>query len=358
MVVTVLLASSALLLVAIAAAVRWSWLVAGPDQWLLGVRDGRLVRAGIGIGIWRRPGDTIVRFTSAVQRVTFKATAPSREQVPFVVEGFALWTVHGEGDGPFVAFGNLGLANLLERPALLRSDKHLLTGPQYHAFQALLSAEVQQLVAAAATATLLTDRAELADRVAERLARLAASLRFKIVQVEVQSVHPAEPALATDLAAREERSIREEGERVRLESHERIKRASIESEGRLAAEAQTRAAAQRLAEEESLRRLSEQRRLREEADLTAQLDRKRREAEAQRDALLLVGEAAEKKSQAVRDLELAMFTSGKVAEGLATLKEARWVSIGGEAPVQSLASMIVGLREQLRAPTTPGHAAS
>src|SRR5436190_441137 len=133
----------------VAAAVRWSWLVAKPDQWLLRIRDGRLVRAGIGISVWRRPGDAIVRFTSAVQRV---ATLP--------------------------------------------------------------------------TATLLSDRAGLAERVGERLSTLAESLGFRIVQVEVQGVAPADPVLAKELSAREDRGIREEAERVRLESAERMKRAA------------------------------------------------------------------------------------------------------------------------------------
>ena len=126
-------------------AMLWSWSVARPDEWLLQIRDGRMIRAGVGISIWRRPGDVLVRYSSAIQRATFSAIAPSRDQVPFAVEGFALWTVQSAGDGPFRAFRNLGLANLAERHPALRSDKHLLTAAQYRAFQKLLAAEVQQL---------------------------------------------------------------------------------------------------------------------------------------------------------------------------------------------------------------------
>src|SRR5437868_923416 len=112
-----------LLLLAFAALrlVRWSWVVSRPDEWLLHLRDGKPVRAGIGISVWRLPGDVVVRFSSAIQRVTFSAGATSREQVPFTLEGFALWTVIGEGDGPFRAFRNLGLANLCDRRFVLKS---------------------------------------------------------------------------------------------------------------------------------------------------------------------------------------------------------------------------------------------
>ena len=137
------LALIVLLVASISGSIFWSWVVSRPDEWLLLIRDGVLVRSGIGIRLFRRPGDAVVRFTSAVQRVTFSAMASSREQLPFIIDGFALWTVIAEGDGPFRAFRNLGLANLADRHPLLRSHKHLLTSQQYKAFQTLLAAEVQ-----------------------------------------------------------------------------------------------------------------------------------------------------------------------------------------------------------------------
>ncbi|MGH7123497.1 MAG: SPFH domain-containing protein, partial [Stellaceae bacterium] len=273
----VLIAAAAIIALGgfVATVVHWSWIIAKPDEWLLRIRDGKLLRAGIGISIWRRPGDAVVRFTSAIQRVTFTAVTPSKEQVPFSIEGFALWTVRSDGDGPFAAFRSLGLANLAQRPPQLKSDQHLLTAPQYRAFQALLAAEVQQLVTTFPSTDLLGDRAALAEKLLARLTELALALGFRIEKVEISGVRPLDQSLAADLSAREERAIREEAERVRLESGERMKHASIESEARLAAEKQLRAHAQRVAEEESARALAESRRVREEADLAAALDRRR-----------------------------------------------------------------------------------
>ena len=51
---------------AVRSARRW-WLRAQPDEWLLCVRDGRLVAAGVGISLLRRPGDVVVRFSSTMQ---------------------------------------------------------------------------------------------------------------------------------------------------------------------------------------------------------------------------------------------------------------------------------------------------
>ena len=308
------------------AALRWSWRVSAPDEWLLQVRDGKLVRAGVGISVLRLPGDVLARFSSTLQRVTFAASGASRDQVPIAVDGFLLWSVDPDGDGPFRAFRALGIADLERPPAGLKSRKHLLTGPQHHAFQGLVAAEVAQLVSTRSFAELLHDRPALLEALRARLDALGAKLAIRVTQVEIHAVRPADATLGADLGAREEQAHREAAARARLES-----------EARLAAE-----------REASTRELAEARRLREEEELAARLDRMRREAEAARDAALLALEAEERKSQAVRDAELAKLSAEKVAEafGRLPLKEARWVSVG-DSPAQSIAALVAGVRELL-----------
>ena len=89
------------------------WYVAAqPDEWLLCIRNGRLVKAGVGISLWRRPGDVVVRFTSTVQRVGFSTHALTREHLLVSIDGFILWSVSAQGDGPFRAFQKLGVSNI------------------------------------------------------------------------------------------------------------------------------------------------------------------------------------------------------------------------------------------------------
>src|SRR5262245_53775825 len=85
---------------------------AQPDEWLLWIRNGRWIQAGVGIRLWRRPGDVVVRFTSTLQRVSFSVAALSQEQLAVTIDGFVLWSVAPEGDAPFRAFQKLGLVNL------------------------------------------------------------------------------------------------------------------------------------------------------------------------------------------------------------------------------------------------------
>ena len=63
---------------------------ARPDEWLLVIQEGRLVRAGIGIWAMRSPNRSVVRFTSTLQRVCFTAEALSSEHLSVSIEGFIL----------------------------------------------------------------------------------------------------------------------------------------------------------------------------------------------------------------------------------------------------------------------------
>lgn len=49
------------------------WVEAQPNEWLLVIREGKLVQAGVGLKVWRGPLDTIVTFPSKVERVYFSA---------------------------------------------------------------------------------------------------------------------------------------------------------------------------------------------------------------------------------------------------------------------------------------------
>ena len=86
---------------------------------------------------------------------------------------------------------------------------------------------------------------------------------------------------------------------------------------------------------------------RDELQLAAKLDRIRRLGEARAAAVSSVAQAEEEMSQPVRDFELARLTTRKVGEALCKLPlhDAKWVTVGAESPVSSLAGLIAGARE-------------
>lgn len=310
------------------------YVAAQPDEWLLCIRNGRLVKAGVGISLWRRPGDVVVRFTSTVQRVGFSARALSREHLLVSIDGFILWSVSAQGDGPFRAFQKLGVVNLDRPPRDLRSAKHLLSTPQHHAFQKLLAAAVQRLAAAMTLDQLLLGQDALVAGLTAQLAPLEQEMGVHLERVEILQVCPADPELLRQMSARVEERVREEAGAARAES----RRQEL-----------TRERALRLAEEANAQEVAKAVLQREELQLQARLDRTRREAEANRDAIAAVTSAEEQKSPGVRDHELSRLVAEKVGDALKALPlhEARWISVGQDSPATSLASLIQTTREAI-----------
>ncbi|MFO0644653.1 MAG: SPFH domain-containing protein [Polyangiales bacterium] len=365
----------------IARAARRLYVSAQPDEWLLCVRNGALVNAGVGVSMLRRPGDVVVRFSSTMQRVGFAVEALSLERIAVRVEGFIFWSVAAEGDAPFRAYSRLGIANLMRPPPALKHPKHLLTSPQHKAFQQILSAVAQRHASTMSLAKLLGRQDDLVDGLTERLREATSEMGVNIDQVEVLATRPVDPVVQAQLSAPETERLREESERVRREVAARIASAELESTTRAEAE---RAEQERIAREAAIERertlglaqaasqhslrakelelerehslarealeldVARARAAREREESDARLALQRAQAEADRDAEMARAEALERMSPAVREHERAVLVAEKVAETL-KVTDARWVSVGAQSPATSVGAMIAGVREMLDA---------
>jgi flotillin len=392
---------------------RWSFLTAQPDEWLLRIRDGKMVKAGIGISTWRRPGDLVVRFSSTIQRAGFKVDALTRERLHALVEGFVLWSVSPAGNDPFTAFSKLGLANLNDPPKDLLSKKHLYTKPQYFAFQGVIAADVQSYVATSSLDELMLNQDKFVAELNERLQKSSAQKGIRIEEIQLLQVQPADPAVLRELSTAYDQQTREDAAQIRLQTAERMKKREIESATNLAKEesnahrdtkahsaqveleleqrraelldAQNHVKRQQLEHEGELKmeqleierktklrvqeiererqlaaeaaqqELTEARIQREEAEAKAKRALMLEAAETERDIILAVSSAEEKRPQAVRDYELARLATEKVSEALGALpiKDARWVTIGNESPLATIAAAIGEVRNLFSENSTP-----
>jgi hypothetical protein len=335
-----------LLLVALGALlafVRRFWVAAQPDQWLLCIRNGKVVDAGIGIRLWRRPGDVIVRFSSTVQRVRFAADALSVEHLPVVADGFVLWSVATDPEKAFRAFRKLGIANLDHPPAGLKSRAHLLTSAQHHAFQALLAAEARAQASVLSLGDLLSGKRSFVEGLEQRLASFADNLGIDIERVEILQVQPADRNLLRDLSAQSEESVREAAANARLEAAARLRQRQAEESKREAVET----AAVQLATEAGALELAHSRQKREDLELSMAIEKKLRTAQGDRDAALALQAAEEQKSQAVRDHDLAKFAAEQAAKAMASwrMREGKWIQLGQASPVAAVAEVLLGMKE-------------
>lgn len=77
------------------------WVESEADEWLLIIRDGKLIKAGIGLKAIAGLSDTVVKFPSKIEKVTFSANNVTKEMQGIEITGFAFWSVYREEDGPF-----------------------------------------------------------------------------------------------------------------------------------------------------------------------------------------------------------------------------------------------------------------
>lgn len=187
----------------------------------------------------------------------------------------------------------------------------------------------------------------------QRLLETTREMGVSIEDVQILRIRPADPEVLARMGAASSEEIREQASRVRLETEERIRRRQIESTTELATlqsehdhtgrmRALELSHDRDLTEERASRALSSRQREREAEELAARLDARRAEAGAERDAELIVSSAQEQKSPAMRDHELALLTTEKIADALSSLREARWVSVGADSPVSGLAALVAG----------------
>ena len=325
--------------------------VSRPDEWLLVIRNGRLVRAGVGIYHVRRPGDVVARFTATIQRVRFVARALTRDHMPVNVEGFLLWAVAEAGDSPFRAFSRLGIVNLAHGQIRDANRKHLLTTPQHHAFQQLLAAAAQRRAAARDLGQLLGQQDAFVADLRQQLAVTTQEMGISLEDLQILSIQPADAEVLEQLGAGPSEALREEAARSRQKAEDKIRRHEAElASHRLEQQHAHELRAlelerqRQLAREEADRELWAEQQQREAEQLAARLDARRAEAQAEQDAALLLAGAEEQKSAEVREYELARLATERVAEALASLplRDIQWISVGGDSPLAGIAGLVAG----------------
>lgn len=85
-----------------------SYVSSAPNEWMLVIRNGNLIKHGVGISFHKRWGDKIVKFPSKIHRVNFTAQQVTQEKQGIEISGVIIWEVYRVKDGPLKAYKYLG----------------------------------------------------------------------------------------------------------------------------------------------------------------------------------------------------------------------------------------------------------
>lgn len=331
-IVAVALFGAALLVWLLARAVGSLVLRVGPDEWLLQIRNGVLVRAGIGITAVRLPPDRLVRFPASVQRVRFRADVLSKELLPVTIEAFALWSVLPED--PLLAARQLGLASTRSG-----RDQHLLSRQQYHAFQQAFSSMVRKNAGQFELAALCRDPGPLGELVLREAIREMSPLGARIDGVSIIEARPADAALLVRLSAEVDEEIARTAARAKDETQREQDQLSAAT---ALARERSRIANDQLLEEhrEQLAALSRQH---EALALQSAIALDRSRAQSQAEILRIVAQAELERSSELRAHEIARLRIETLGETLKSWPISQAHFIGLEGPVATVERMLDAL---------------
>ena len=88
------------------------------------IRNGQMVRAGVGLSCFKGFMDQVARFPSRVHKVTFMSDQMTQEKQGVKVTGMLVWGINRVDDGPMRAFKNLGEDLSSDNPR--QANEHLV----------------------------------------------------------------------------------------------------------------------------------------------------------------------------------------------------------------------------------------
>lgn len=84
------------------------YVIAQPNEWMIVLREGKLLKCGVGISCFQGWNDKVVRFPSKIHKVPFSAQQVTTEMQGVEVSGIIIWSIYRDADGPLRAYKSLG----------------------------------------------------------------------------------------------------------------------------------------------------------------------------------------------------------------------------------------------------------
>lgn len=153
------------------------WKEASANEWMLVIRDGHLVKSGIGLQTWVYPQDQTVKFPSLINQVNFSAEQVTAEMQGVDVKGIIIWSVHRTEDGPFKCFKAFG-NDLQSKNPTIANEK----------LGAMATSIVRDRIANMSLDDILKNRSKLRSGVKEEIQKLLTGWGIWLETVEIQDV--------------------------------------------------------------------------------------------------------------------------------------------------------------------------
>jgi flotillin len=329
--------------------IRSRWTVARPNEWLLVIHKGKMVKAGVGLATFRGWGQQVVRFPSSIQRLQFKAQQVTKEMQGIEVSGFVNWVVYREDQGPWKAYQNL---EDLESGESQQANDNIAR---------LAESIIRHRVANSTIQEVITNREELRNKIRQSMQEVVKGWGVWLETVEITDVVILSTSLFEDLQTPFRQETRKQAEAIRMNTAREIEQQKIAQETELAQQRADADAYRAIYQaQKRLEQEQEEEKLFEEQQ---RISRARLEQEQELERLRLAGELKNSQLRADHERELlrerlaveATMTSTNVemaildkAESIYKALPLEQVKLINMGPHQGLESLLTNLVMALR----------
>lgn len=187
------------------------WVEGKANEWILVMRDGNMVKAGIGLKTFIGPFDQVARFPAKVHRVAFRTEQVTQEMQGVLVASTLVWTILRTGDGPFLAYKNLG--------ADLNSSEPRTAN---EALVSMSSAIVRNCIANSTIKDMMTNRKGIQDMIQKEMFSVVKGWGVWLETFEVTEVKITSSSLFKDLQTSYREQVRKESELCKMKFSQEI----------------------------------------------------------------------------------------------------------------------------------------
>lgn len=186
------------------------------NEWMIIMRNGEMVKCGVGLATWIMPGDQAITFPSLINKISFNASQVTTEMVGVEVKCVIIWSVHRDNAGPFKCYKSFGEDLKKTTPTMANEQ-----------LESMALSIIRDRIANLSLNDILKNRNKLRDGVKEEMQKVITGWGIWLETCEVENVIITSRALFTNMQTEFREKSRMEAEKISADTEDTIKSQDI-----------------------------------------------------------------------------------------------------------------------------------
>lgn len=176
-----------------------------PNEWMLVIRNGKVVKSGVGINSYIYWGDKVVKFPSRINKVKFSAQQVTQEMQGIEVSGVIIWAIYRDENGPSIAYKMLG--DDLKQKVPKTANDNLVE---------MANSIVRDRIANSSIETIIKQRSKIRDEIRSEMNKVVNGWGVWLESIEITDVKILSNALFKNLQTEFREQQRQKAELIQM----------------------------------------------------------------------------------------------------------------------------------------------